>query len=135
MTRQEILKLAAKIERSSASLFGERIALIREEAGDTYVLDGQETRIVTPDTHKAFNAPKRGTVIAVGSGVSLMEERFDIQPGDVISYVQPNAGEHQVTIDGEEHAMTMIHVLDVYWCWRPVTGVATKEYPKDKSSS
>jgi len=117
--RAEILKLIDAIAASGSQLVGERVAILQAEAGDTYSLDGRPTKIAIPDTVKKWNAPKRGTVIAVGSGVPLMEERIDIHPGDEVTYVQPNATTQAIIVDGRAVEHAVIHVLDVYWCWRP----------------
>lgn len=125
MTREETLEFSAWLEVAGIVLYGQRVAVLRDEAGD---FAPGSSHIVVPESHK--KKEKKGTVVMVGHGVRTKLEEGE-EADDLTDLIGLNVGDKVLfnvyntlevalpTRDGKLVRVDIFHVADIYFGFRP----------------
>ena len=110
LTRKECMDVAAQIEAQQFTLYGPRIAVIRDPA------DEMIGSIIVPDEAKI--KPIRGTIVMVGSSTEDFELGW-FQIGDRVTFTKyRNTLFDLPLINGDRVYVEVIHANDIYIGWR-----------------
>lgn len=108
MTQQEALDLAKKLYTEGFTLYGPKVATVRDDADD-------DRGIIIPDTAK--RKPLRGRVIILGQGLET-EDADDMlagcQVGDLVYHTKYNPTLFEIDIDGEMIELEVMHAGDIH---------------------
>jgi co-chaperonin GroES (HSP10) len=105
--------VTAGLAAMGMDIVGERIAVVRDPELE------QIGSIIVPDT--ARKKEPRGTIVGVGVGVAAMEDSavLGIEVGKRAMYTKYNPIDFYVTLpNGVQARLELMHVSDVYLCWK-----------------
>jgi chaperonin GroES len=121
MTRAKAKAIAAEIEAYGGVLYGEKVAIMRDEA-----LEKTEGGIIIPDTAK--RKPLRGRCIMVGLGIRADQAAegdkskwAGLEVGQYLTFTKYESTHISVPLPGDkEYGLEIMHGFDVYIGFRDI---------------